>query len=144
MPLATAMLGILVLSCVGSLVAGHTDTDQGNYTFGNLTLTFFSATLCSASFWTLVAQSTIGGVAFTVAIQFGITLAVKVAASRFFQIPLDDDDPRFLLSIALVGLVYSATFLWLGWRKWVCVDGWFVEINGSPRARPPRRTEEAP
>lgn len=23
----------------------------------------------------------------------------------------------------------------LGWRKWVCVDGWFAEINEPPRAR---------
>ena len=23
----------------------------------------------------------------------------------------------------------------LGWRKWVCVDGWFAEISGPPRAR---------
>jgi hypothetical protein len=23
----------------------------------------------------------------------------------------------------------------LGWRTWVCVDGWFAEINEPPRAR---------
>ena len=23
----------------------------------------------------------------------------------------------------------------LGWRKWVCVDGWFAELNEPPRAR---------
>ncbi len=121
LPLATAVLGILVLSCVGSLAADHANSDQGNSTLIILTLTFLIATLCSAGFWTLVAQSTIGGIAFTLAIQFGITLAVKVAASRFFQIPLGDDD-RVVLSIALVGLVYSAIFLWLGRRKWVNLE----------------------
>ena len=92
---------------------------SGKLTLVILTFTFLIATLCSAGFWTLVAQSTIGGIAFTVAIQFGITLAVQVVVSRFFQIPIGNDDSRVVLGIALVGLVYSATFLWLGRRKWV-------------------------
>ncbi len=116
-----AVLGILVLSCVGS-PADHANSDQGNPTLIILTLTFLIATLCSAGFWTLVAQSTIGGIAFTVAIQFGITLAVQVIVSRLFQIPIGSDDPRIVASTALVGLIYSATFLWLGRRKWVNLE----------------------
>jgi hypothetical protein len=83
---------------------------------------FLVATVCSCGFWTLVAGSTIGGFVFTIAGQF---VAGAVVAGAIAWIHGQDqafEDSQTLPALAITGVVYSAVFLWLGWRKFVRLE----------------------
>ena len=78
---------------------------------------FLLATVCSCGFWTLFAGSSIGGFVFTIAAQF--LCAVAVAAPIAWIHGQDEafDDSQTFPALIVAGLIYSAVFLWLGWRK---------------------------
>ena len=98
------------------------------------------ATICSTGFWSMLTRSTLGGVGFSVMSQFftaGITAFVlhKIYGDGLF---LGNRVVEWV--IVIVGLVYSATFLFLGWRKFAHLevrDSVFGEgIQLSPTAGP--------
>src|ERR1051325_3638163 len=80
------------------------------------------ATICSAGFWTFLARSTIGCLVFTLAGQFLVGLAAVYAIGRTYGPDFQFEDPRISVLILSVGLIYSATFLWLGWRKFARLE----------------------
>jgi hypothetical protein len=80
----------------------------------------FLPTLCSVSFWTLLARSTLGGMVFTVFSQllvFGILSFISerfgLANSKLGIRSMSAQTPIF----ALAGIVYCCMFLSLSWRK---------------------------
>lgn len=79
--------------------------------------TFLLALVCSGFFWTLVAGSTIGGAAFSLAALALIETAASVIASRLTG--LDIDPLGTHSALILVRLVYAAATLWLGWRTFL-------------------------
>lgn len=79
--------------------------------------TFVLGTVCSAGFWTLVARSTIGGMAFSFAAMSLGALVVDSALERAFGATLLSDGWWRVISLMVAGTVYSGVFLWLGWRK---------------------------
>lgn len=83
---------------------------------------FLLATVCSCGFWTLVAGSTIGGLVFTVAAEFGSAMAVAILLARIRGQEQPFQDPQTFLALVVTGVVYSAIFLWLGWRKFVRLE----------------------
>jgi hypothetical protein len=80
------------------------------------------ATICSAGFWTFLARSTIGGLVFTLAGQFLVGLAAVYAIGRTYGPDFQFEDPMISVLILSVGVIYSATFLWLGWRKFAHLE----------------------
>jgi ABC-type transport system involved in multi-copper enzyme maturation permease subunit len=100
------------------------------------------ATLCSTGFWTLLARSTIGGLVFTLAGQFLVGLAAVYAMGRIYGPDFQFEDPLISVVILSVGVIYSGTFLWLGWRKFARLeftDVAFGEISPLSSAVPGQR-----
>jgi hypothetical protein len=83
---------------------------------------FLLAAVCSCGFWTLFAGSSIGGFVFTIASQ--ILLGVVVAAPIAWIHGQDEafDDSQTFPALIAAGVVYSAVFLWLGWRKFMRLE----------------------
>ena len=83
---------------------------------------FLLGTICSCGFWTLVAGSSLGGFVFTIAGQFitGAAVAGTVAWIRGEDQAFEDS--QTFPALAVAGLVYSAVFLWLGWRRFVRLE----------------------
>jgi Protein of unknown function (DUF1553) len=79
-----------------------------------LTIAWGIPTLCSVSFWTLLARSTIGGMVFTVA-SGSIFLGIFIAVLEQFGISNEAQD-SFVIG---AGVIYSALFYWLGWRMFL-------------------------
>jgi len=82
---------------------------------------FLIVTLCSAGFWTLIARSTIGGVAFTICGQFLVALVLGWIWSRARGVPQGFESPPLALFL-IAGLVYAPLLLWLGWRKFAHLE----------------------
>jgi len=74
------------------------------------------ATLASATFWTLVAGSTIGGVALTIAVQFFIIIAFNMAFWAYGIAPLEFGIAFTALTVALAFLCYAVVML--------CLSAW--------------------
>lgn len=79
-------------------------------------LLYLIAILCSAAFWTLVARSTIGGFAFSMAALFLFEMSAGFVAEHVWQ--RTEPVELFALSPSMIALrlAYSAVTLWLGWR----------------------------
>jgi hypothetical protein len=98
--------------------------------------TFLLATVCSTSFWTMAARSTIGGLVFSVTSQFG---AAGIAVATLNVIYGEDLPFEGVVTRVIVigGLGYSALFLWLGRRKFLRLElrdamfGEGVELSGA-------------
>jgi hypothetical protein len=77
-----------------------------------------AASIASAPFWTLLARSTLGGVALNLAIQAFIVgpaaqLGFRLAGHQGFD--SQGVTPFWTLTLACLG--YGGVMLWLGWRK---------------------------
>src|ERR1043166_5163884 len=95
---------------------------------------FLLLTVCSATFWTLIARSTIGGAVFSVTFQFFAILVVAgigLLAEKLFGFDLDkvlqEELPHsmripIMLFAGLVCVAYGALFVWLGWRKFAALE----------------------
>jgi len=84
--------------------------------------TFLLATICSAGFWSLLARSTIGGMVLSLASQFLSVGGVVFVLQRIYGSELPFEDSTVTKGIVIVGLIYSAVFLWLGWRKFAHLE----------------------
>src|ERR1043166_4038234 len=78
-------------------------------------------TLCSTGYWTMVARSIIGGVAFSIYAQFMVGVIVGFGLYRIYGGgPLSDS--LITGAVVVTGLIHSAFFLWLGHRKFVRLE----------------------
>ena len=75
------------------------------------------ATTASATFWTLVARSTIGGVVLNVAVAFFISAAPALMYPLFGKGHLSTADSTIISPVMYVLFGYAGVMLWLGWRK---------------------------
>ncbi len=91
---------------------------------------FLLATVCSAGFWTLVARSTIGGMAFSFSAMYCTAVVVVSVLGRFSAPHVRFYDWPQVLVFAAVGMVYSGALLWLGWRKFA-----EMEIRDVPTSK---------
>jgi ABC-type transport system involved in multi-copper enzyme maturation permease subunit len=75
-------------------------------------------TICSTGYWTMVARSIIGGLAFSAAAQFMVGVTVGLVLHKIYgDLPLNDS---IITCVTIgTGLIYSAVFLWLGRRKFI-------------------------
>jgi len=78
---------------------------------------FLLAAICSCGFWTLFAGSSIGGFVFTIAAQILLGVAVAAPIAWIHGQEAAFDDSQTFPALVAAGVVYSAVFLWLGWRK---------------------------
>ena len=85
-------------------------------------LLFVVAIVCSTAFWTLVARSLIGGLAFSLAAVFLIELAGRFLTETFGS-PISGN-AFFLDNSAMTAarVLYSAAALWLGWRLFLRLE----------------------
>jgi ABC-type transport system involved in multi-copper enzyme maturation permease subunit len=78
-------------------------------------------TVCSTAYWTMVARSIIGGIAFSAAAQFIVGVTVGFALYKIYgDTPLSDSIVTG--AVVITGVVYSALFLWLGRRKFMRLE----------------------
>jgi ABC-type transport system involved in multi-copper enzyme maturation permease subunit len=76
---------------------------------------FVIVTFCSATFWTLVARSVIGGIVFNLGAQLLATIATFLVVERVFHGSSD----RSLQTLEWVAPIYAASLLFLGRRKFL-------------------------
>jgi hypothetical protein len=83
---------------------------------------FLLATVCSCGYWTIVTQSTIGGLVFTVAIELLTAVAIGLGVARAFhqEEPFSNSDSFGILVIA--GVIYSGFFLWFSRRAFLLLE----------------------
>src|SRR5258706_191880 len=82
----------------------------------SLAATLILTTVCSTGFWTMVARSTIGGLVLSAAAQFLVALGFGLTLQKMYgELPVLDSVVTG--AAFLVGIVYSAVFLWLSRRK---------------------------
>jgi len=74
------------------------------------------ATIASATFWTLIARSTVGGVALTLVVQFFIIMALNLAYWVYGAEYVSLGNTTFVLTVTFVFLSYAGVMLWLGGR----------------------------
>jgi hypothetical protein len=74
------------------------------------------ATIASATFWTLIARSTVGGVALTIAVQFFIIIALNLAYWLHGTGYVSMADTNVVSTGTFVFLGYAGVMLWLGGR----------------------------
>lgn len=88
-------------------------------TFGR-ELTFLLALLCSGTLWTLIAGSTIGGVAFTLAALMMLEMTANLVVVHLFGASVDlfSSHPFVVVSRA----AYMLTTLWVGWRMFARLE----------------------
>lgn len=129
----TILMGSLVLMAVvfecawlvgvSSWYPGSEMADAVRYSFTGeellLAALFLIATVCSCGYWTLVAQSTIGGLVFTISAQLLSALAVGLVVGRAWHANEISASPVTLPALLVGGLLYSGVFLWLGRRKFL-------------------------
>jgi hypothetical protein len=84
-----------------------------------LAAVFLVATVCSCGYWALVAQSTIGGLVFTVSGQLLSALAVGLVVERASHGTELFASSTTFPALLVGGLLYSGLFLWLGRRKFL-------------------------
>src|SRR5438093_7724338 len=87
-----------------------------------LAATWLVATVCSGGFWSLLARSTIGGMVLNAASQGLLALGAVFALHQIYGTEFQFEDSIVTGVIIAAGLVYSATFLWLGWRKFALLE----------------------
>jgi len=75
------------------------------------------ATIASATFWTLIARSTVGGVALTIAVQFFIIIALNLAYWLHGTGYVSMADTHVVSTGTFVFLGYAGVMLWLGRRS---------------------------
>jgi ABC-type transport system involved in multi-copper enzyme maturation permease subunit len=100
---------------------------------------FLLVTVCSCGYWTLIARSIIGGLAFTVAAQFvsGVVLAsvcgrLTEGLEKFNELQPNYQRPDVTFAALMVGgLLYSGLFLWLGWKRFAR-----LELRGAGAGEP--------
>jgi hypothetical protein len=83
---------------------------------------FLLATACSCCFWTLIAESTIGGLVLTATAEFLAGLIVMLVVSRVTGREDPFENPHTPLIILVAGVVYCAIFLELGRRKFLALQ----------------------
>ncbi len=100
-----------------------------------LAAVFLVATVCSCGYWTLIAQSTIGGLVFTVSAQLISALAVGLVVVRPWHATELVESSATFPALLFGGLLYSGVFLWLGRRKFLQfeVKGHQAGTTGSSR-----------
>jgi hypothetical protein len=74
------------------------------------------AITASATFWTLIARSTVGGVALTLVVQFFIIMALNLAYWVYGAEYVSLGNTTFVLTVTFVFLCYAGVMLWLGGR----------------------------
>jgi type II secretory pathway pseudopilin PulG len=74
------------------------------------------AAIASATFWTLITRSTVGGVALTIAAQLFISLALNLVRERYGIEYLSLGGTIAVPTVILTYLCYAGLMLWLGWR----------------------------
>jgi hypothetical protein len=78
-------------------------------------------TMASAGYWTFATRSTIGSLAFNGASQFLIAGLLALVLERFACWPTTR-----IVTFGVSGILYAATFHWLGWRtfaRWELKEG---------------------
>jgi len=99
--------------------------------------TFSLATVCSAGFWTLLARSTIGGMALSAASQCILLLAVTDVIERVYGPGIPFHDPHNITAVVCAGVIYAAVFQWLGWRRFARLElrfGMTGEVSALPES----------
>lgn len=94
--------------------------------------TFMVAMACSGFLWTLVARSTIGGAAFTLAALAIVEMASSFVMSRLTGLDLDPFAAHPALTA--VRIAYDAVALWLGWRLFARLE--LKAAGGGPAVLP--------
>jgi hypothetical protein len=107
-------VAVLVQRVVDQLVLPSFSASAWSPREFELTIAWGIPTLCSVSFWTLLARSTIGGMVFTIA-SGAVFLGIFIAVLEQFGIS-DDAQKSFVIG---AGVPYSVFFYWLGWRKFL-------------------------
>jgi len=102
---------------LGQLLASQPIDARSDFPETSMAAIFVLATISSAGWWTLTARTTIGGAVLTVACLFLSLLVVNVVSSQLFGIDVLLQDARMVAVIFLGTPLYSAVFLWAGWRK---------------------------
>jgi hypothetical protein len=128
--LAAAVASVLLLLCLSQAI-GNLITIQWSSRYGEalpplkdilLTSACILATVCSSGFWTFIARSTIGGMVFNIAGQFLVALVTMFILEKAFGSEAEIPE-RFVVGlIPVVGLLYSALFLWLGRRQFAQME----------------------
>jgi hypothetical protein len=75
------------------------------------------ASIAAATFWTLIARSTVGGVALTLAVQFFIIIALNLAYWAHGTGYSSPTDTTVVRTVIFVLLSYASVMLWLGRRR---------------------------
>ena len=117
----SALLGVLVLSAISQILYTN-EVGEGKYAEFCLVITFMIATASSAAFWTLVARTTIGGAALSLAAQFLTGLAAVFGLALLYRAEPDLGQARFLVPVVLIALTYCAALLWLGKRRFARME----------------------
>lgn len=79
-------------------------------------LLYLAAVVCSAPFWTLVARSTIGGVAFSVSSIGMLELAASLVAERIYGPDVSPGPFAVTAPLTAARVAYCIVTLWLGWK----------------------------
>ena len=78
---------------------------------------YVAAVVCSASYWTLVARSTVGGAVFSMSVPFMLVLGITFVVDATLAPTAAADGQGRRLTFGWVAVLYSLTMLWLGWRR---------------------------
>ncbi|HTL57945.1 MAG TPA: hypothetical protein VL361_19810 [Candidatus Limnocylindrales bacterium] len=119
-----ATLLVLLMIAVSHILAGGLTSRTWESRGAELCLTglFMLGLACSAGFWTLLARTTIGGAALSVASQFLAGLAVMFGLARVYGVDPNIEQWRFLGPLMLFATIYCTVFQWLGWRKFARLE----------------------
>ena len=107
-----ALLAVLIVLAGVQFVAFRGADADGR--FGIRAMSFLLPLACSGFLWTLVAGSTIGGAAFSLAALAIVEMASSFATSWLTGVELQPFAPH--PALASVRLAYAIATLWLGWR----------------------------
>jgi hypothetical protein len=118
---------------LGQLLAGQGVDARVDVLDTRIAGLFVLATVGSVGWWTLAARTTIGGAVLTVACQFLSLLVVKVVISQLSGTDVWLEDTRFAAFVFLGTPLYSAVFLWAGWKKFCRLEVKDVFYEESPR-----------
>jgi len=114
---AGAALLVLVMFGAGQILEGYYGANRETLLDLCYAALFVLATLGSVAWWTLIARTTIGGAVLTVAAQFVAVLGLQVGLSLFTGADMGFGDSRLPTLVCLGAPLYSALFLWGGWRR---------------------------
>jgi len=94
-----------------------------------LAISFIVVIVCSTGLWTLLASSTIGGIAFSITTTlFGGGIIQGVSETYFWPVgntPSETSSHREIFiaaTIAMSALLYSVICMWAGWRKFASME----------------------